>query len=256
MSKKKIIIFVLITALLTIGVCSAYYTGYPITSIYKSEIKTRYFDVWIYDNDTSSWNYSYIRGDAYLATGLQVYEHASHSDSYNTLYSPYVITSTDYLEAWTNMRTEKGPIKVLAGYRNIPHNKKIGGATQSQHQAGIASDPAVPYGEENDWVLKAERDWGFVYAYSKTGAIHVDSRTTSIGFPTVRPADKNVYVFTMEDGMKYHDYDDIYESGYYSTVTDQTVVKSFQADHGLTADGIVGPMTWDKILSYDSCTDY
>ena len=37
----------------------------------------------------------------------------------------------------------KSPVAINSGYRTVPHNKKVGGATQSQHLYGMAADIAV-----------------------------------------------------------------------------------------------------------------
>lgn len=249
---KKITIFLLtIILLLPVVAVGAYYTGYPIDCT-ENELKQKSFDVYVYENDTGYvlGPYDYLGSD-YLANNLKVWEHASHGydNEVGKLYTPKVITSTRFLDAWETMRADiNDPITVASGYRNVRHNAMLdNSAEQSQHQAGITMDVQTPYGEADDWLAQIY-EWGFEWGYkiSET-AIHVDTRWTTSNFPTLYVLDQNPYVFTLEDGMKHHNYDNIFFSGFYGT-SDEDVVKNFQSDNGLTVDGIVGQNTWRAIL--------
>lgn len=265
MQTRKIIAFVL-TLVFSIGLCSgmnsptanAHHTGgtYPKSVASKSDLQNMSFIVYIFDNATDTWNFMSMDGSDQLATGYYVYEHASYSDSNDLLYTNYVITSTDYLDAFTNMRNDMGPITVLSGFRDPYHNRSIGpsAALYSHHVTGMALDPATPCGDEDDWELLAETDWGFEYAYTKNCAIHADTRTTGSGFATLYVNDENPYVFTMELAAHYHGYS-VLETGYYSTI-DEDEIETFQTDHGLTSDGVVGSNTWSKLMNGDTHTPW
>ncbi|GGM39122.1 hypothetical protein GCM10011351_26620 [Paraliobacillus quinghaiensis] len=260
---KKIVITML-TAILFISLFSsvgfAHHNGtnatYPKYVNYRSDLNNLDFKVWIFDEATSNWSLQILKGSDQLTTGLYVREHASWSSNNKKLYTNYVITSTRFLEAFTKMRNEKGPITVLSGMRDPYHNRSIGSsaALYSQHQSGMAIDPRVPSGSEGSWAWRAEEVWGFTYAYTKSGAIHADTRTTSGGFPTLYSGAKNPYVFTLEMALHYHGYSP-YKSGYYGS-GDVSDAENFQSDHGLYSDGIVGSNTWRELMEGDYHTPW
>lgn len=72
-----------------------------------------------------------------------------------------------------------GSVGILSGYRCPAYNKKVGGASQSQHMSGRAADLSVPSGEQVRFVgaamrVPSFRDGGIgVYP---NGGVHVDRR--------------------------------------------------------------------------------
>ena len=66
--------------------------------------------------------------------------------------------------------------------------------------------------------------------------------------PTVAPGDRGQAVLVLQRSLKDLGYysgllDGVYEDGFILAQS----VRRFQADHGLPADGIVGPATWNAI---------
>lgn len=83
------------------------------------------------------------------------------------------------LEAYR--RLVGGPVYVISGYRDPDHNRRVGGASRSQHLYGSAADvrPRVPW--------KAVRDlhvFGGIGISSNGNARHVDVRPGSRSSPT------------------------------------------------------------------------
>lgn len=80
-----------------------------------------------------------------------------------------------------HLRTNLGDksLTILSGYRCAAHNRKVGGASQSQHLTGRGADLGVPTGQQNRYVLAATAVPAFkaggigVYA---NGGVHVDRR--------------------------------------------------------------------------------
>ncbi len=85
------------------------------------------------------------------------------------------------------MRRATGPIHIVSGYRDPAHNKRVGGASSSQHLHGTAADISV-------CPVAVAEDCGFSgIGIGNGGAIHVDVRAegpnnttgASVGSPTV-----------------------------------------------------------------------
>ncbi len=81
-------------------------------------------------------------------------------------------------------RREVGrPVSIVSGYRDPAHNRRVGGATRSQHMAATAAD-LVP-------VLSLERVWswglftGIGYQAATRKVRHVDMRPGNPARPTI-----------------------------------------------------------------------
>jgi hypothetical protein len=84
------------------------------------------------------------------------------------------------------MRTKFGPGRVLSGYRHAAYNKKIGGATKSQHDydddpTTVAADITYGKGTPTQWAAEARRirdklGYGGVGEYPNSGFVHMDNR--------------------------------------------------------------------------------
>lgn len=64
--------------------------------------------------------------------------------------------------------------------------------------------------------------------------------------PTRRRGDSDIFVYLLQDALVYHGYS-VTVDGVFGPQT-ESVVKSYQTAQGLTADGIVGPMTWTELM--------
>lgn len=76
-----------------------------------------------------------------------------------------------------------GPVGITSGHRCYSHNKRVGGATNSQHRWGRAADLSVADTEAVFTMLsrKYPSQYG-IGCYPKQGFVHVDTR----GGPPVR----------------------------------------------------------------------
>jgi uncharacterized protein YcbK (DUF882 family) len=75
------------------------------------------------------------------------------------------------------------PVNINSGFRTASHNKKVGGATQSQHLYGMAADIAVTGVKPDDVADYAEKllpGTGGIGRYK--GFTHIDVRKTKSRF--------------------------------------------------------------------------
>lgn len=95
--------------------------------------------------------------------------------------------ATAYLEP---MRAKFGSCTILSGYRDKAYNRKIGGATYSQHiydlgPDTVAADLKFARGTPSQWGAYAKElrakygRGGGVGIYSRSGFVHVDNRRYS-----------------------------------------------------------------------------
>lgn len=118
--------------------------------------------------------------------------------------SDAVLISEELVNVLQSIREHFGkPVTINSAYRNATYNKKIGGASRSQHVCGTAADIVVQGVKPEEVAKYAE------YLMPKTGGIglystftHVDVRTARSrwknngkevvvsGFPGYRPADE------------------------------------------------------------------
>ena len=79
------------------------------------------------------------------------------------------------------------PIQINSGYRCKSHNKKVGGASNSQHIHGTAADIVLPgqpvFWEWELFITAVKLGFGGVGLYK--GRIHVDVRSNHTYNPTV-----------------------------------------------------------------------
>ena len=68
------------------------------------------------------------------------------------------------------------------------------------------------------------------------------------GLPTLRKGNSGEYVKMMQEALRNAGYS-LDNDGKFGKIT-QDVVKTFQSDNGLTADGVCGPKTWAKLIPY------
>lgn len=97
--------------------------------------------------------------------------------------SDKVLYSTELLSKLEELRAYGGyTITINSGYRSASHNKKVGGATSSQHLKGTAADIVV---KKDGKVVNAKyiccicQDLGFKgIGFISANAVHVDMRTS------------------------------------------------------------------------------
>ncbi len=91
--------------------------------------------------------------------------------------------------------------------------------------------------------------WGYVEPIELTPCwVHFDARTTAAGFPTERYGSKSNYVCVAQDALNALGYRTGGLDGIFGTQT-RNAVASFQSRNGLSSDGILGPLTWSRLMS-------
>ena len=216
----------------------------------------------------------YKRGKA---TVLSAYFKSTEFDCEGKDCCTETLIDSDLLNVLTKVRQRFGPVIINSGYRCRKHNADIGGASASKHISGQAADIRVKDAKGN--TVDPLRVGVFIdslfantygievgsYDTSTGGYVHVDTRgskwraikpaasnggkytTYSTLTPTLRVESKGDAVLVLSrklKGLKY------FKKAATSTFNAdlQSAVINFQRDNGLTADGIVGPRTWAKIV--------
>ena len=155
------------------------------------------------------------------------------------------------MQAWNSFRYIYGkPIYVGYAFRRPWEG---GHGTLSQHYAGLAFDVGQNL---NDAERSAMRNlaissgiWNYVEPASLTPRwVHFDEREVASGYPQVRQGSRGVYVCILQDALTTFGYDTGGLDGVFGERTRGSVI-AFQNRNGLSQDGIVGPNTWNAIMS-------
>lgn len=77
-------------------------------------------------------------GTKMLSPHFKVREFACKDGSDTIFISPELVNVLEQIRTYFN-----APITINSGYRTVPYNKKVGGATYGQHQYGLAADIVV-----------------------------------------------------------------------------------------------------------------
>lgn len=164
-------------------------------------------------------------------------------------------TSRATMEAWNATREAFGAsIPVGYAFRRIWEG---GHGNQSQHYAGTSFDVGqrLSNAERNRLRTLASNlgVWTYVEpAYLTPTWVHFDRRfpnpACSAGYPLLRRADSNQYVFVLQDALNAIGYWTNGLEGIFGRVTEMAV-EQFQRDSGLVADGVVGCATWQALTA-------
>lgn len=130
-----------------------------------------------------------------------------------------------------------------------------GHGCQSQHYAGVAFDVAQNLTTAERAQLRSLAEslgvWSYVEPeYLTPTWVHMDRRlgppACAAGYPVLRYGSRGVYVLVLQDALNALGYTGSGLDGIYGNAT-QNAVMRFQRDRGLTADGIVGCLTWTEL---------
>lgn len=156
-----------------------------------------------------------------------------------------------------------------SAYRTPSYNKKVGGATNSYHVKGQALD--IPFLNSYKYLTSREKMCAFFNTLGVKGIIiyptfiHVDTRTSKyhadnngnyktfgkVHIPfkqTLKRGSNNVDVGIVQYKLKMLGYDVGNADMVYGGKTELSVRK-FQSNNGLSADGVVGEKTWNKLFN-------
>ena len=91
--------------------------------------------------------------------------------------------------------------------------------------------------------------WNYVEPISATPTwVHFDERTTVAGYPILRFGSKGNYVCTAQDALNTLGYSTGGLDGIFGSNT-RNAVLTFQSRNRLSADGILGPLTWSRLMA-------
>ena len=124
---------------------------------------------------------------------------------------------------------------------------------RSQHYAGTAFDVGqnLTYTARLDMrnLASSSKIWNYVEPIVDTPTwVHFDERTTLSGYPTIKFGSKGNYVCVCQDALNALGYSTGGLDGVFGNATRNSVI-SFQRKNGLSADGIVGPKTWNTLMA-------
>ena len=78
--------------------------------------------------------------------------------------------------------------------------------------------------------------------------MHFDERQLASGYPIIRRGSRGVYVCVAQDSLNTLGYSTGGLDGIFGVVTERSV-REYQSKKGLTVDGIIGPNTWNALMS-------
>lgn len=209
-------------------------------------------NIFVYNNQTGAMEfYTRAESDAMpynIGRTLTVNEFRGSSRA-NTLW-----TTRRAMEAFNVTRRAWGrPIYVGFAFKRIWEG---GHAAMSQHYAGVSFDVGQNLDSATrDQLRNTAADtgvWTYVEpAYLTPTWVHFDARATppacvAGGYPLVRQGSVNNYVLTLQDALNALGYTGSGLDGIFGGGTRNAVI-SFQRAEGLSADGIVGCQTWERL---------
>lgn len=155
------------------------------------------------------------------------------------------------------------PIVINSGYRTPEYNKKIGGASRSQHIYGKAADIAIS-GINPKEIAKQAETLGFMGIGLYDWGCHVDTRKTksfwetdkqipvvsfqdpiikpTAAVPTLKRGDTSMMVERLQQDFKYLGFD-IQIDGRFGNET-ENILRRFQREENIKDDGIYGYVSY------------
>ena len=124
---------------------------------------------------------------------------------------------------------------------------------QSQHYSGTAFDVGQNLSASGRQILRnlaaSSGVWTYVEPINLTPRwVHFDDRTTAAGYPTIRYGSIGNYTCTAQDALNALGYNTGGLDGIFGNNT-RNAVLTFQSRNGLSADGIMGPLTWSRLMA-------
>lgn len=203
----------------------------------------------VYNNNTNRME-TYYRGESQAmpynsGRTLKVSEFRGSSKS------GLLWTDRRAMQAWNSFRYIYGkPIYVGFAFKRPWEG---GHSNLSQHYAGVAFDVGqnLSESERNSMRNLAINSgiWNYVEPANLTPRwVHFDERQVASGYPIVRQGSRGVYVCILQDVLTTLGYDTGGLDGVFGVRSNSSVI-SFQNKNGLKADGIVGNLTWNSLMS-------
>jgi hypothetical protein len=160
-------------------------------------------------------------------------------------------TSTNTMIAWNNFRSVYGR-SIFVGFA-FKRCWEGGHGNQSQHYAGTAFYVGQNLSYSGRLVLRnlaaSSGIWTYVEPINLTPRwVHFDQRTTASGYPTIRYGNIGNYVCTCQDALNTLGYSTGGLDGIFGSNT-RNAVLTFQNRNSLSSDGIMGPLSWSRLMS-------
>jgi len=218
------------------------------------------------------------QGNLKLSKNFTVCEFACNDGSDTILIDDGLVVLLQKIRDWA-----AAPVKINSAYRTAAYNKKVGGASSSQHLYGMAADIVVS-GKTPQQVAAYAQSIGAggigMYDGPKGKFTHIDTRptryywinktgtdqsVTNHGGTALTPAPvpakpkcpypvptRTLRILCKGNDVKWAQWQ-LNQRGYGLTIDGdygaktRGAVRSFQGKNGLTADGIIGPKTRAKL---------
>ena len=159
------------------------------------------------------------------------------------------------MQTWNSFRFIYGrPIYLGFAFKRVYEG---GHGQQSQHYAGVAFDMGQNLSNAERAQMRSiavnSGLWGYVEPVSLSPTwVHLDRRRgtpacASGGYPLTRFGNIGAYVLVLQDALNTLGYSTGGIDGIFGNATSNAVL-SFQKSRGLTADGIVGCLTWSTLM--------
>ena len=163
--------------------------------------------------------------------------------------SDIIWTDKRTMESWNSLRYLYGS-SIYVGFA-FKRCWQGGHSNLSQHYAGLAMDIAQTATDSQRAQIRslARGVWNYVEPVSLTPRwVHVDDRWVGSGYPTIRRGSKGPYVCTAQDALIFLGYNTGGLDGIFGANTENSV-RTYQTSKGITADGILGPITWRNLMA-------
>ena len=160
------------------------------------------------------------------------------------------------MQAWNSFRFVYGrPIQIGFAFKRPSEG---GHGQQSQHYAGTAFDVGQNLTNAQRAAMRTlaynSGLWGYIEPVSISPTwVHVDRRRgtpacASGGYPSLRQGAVGNYVLVLQDSLNKLGYGTGGLDGVFGPAT-TNAVRAYQRSKGITADGVVGCMTWSNLMN-------
>ena len=155
------------------------------------------------------------------------------------------------MQAWNSFRYIYGkPIYVGFAFKRPWEG---GHSNLSQHYAGVAFDVGQNLDLNGRTALRDQAYnsgvWNYVEPIIYTPRwVHFDNRWVQSGYPLVRQGSRGPYVCIAQDSLTYLGFSLGALDGVFGSKTRSATI-AYQTSRGLTADGIIGPNTWNMLMN-------
>lgn len=206
--------------------------------------------IFVYDTYNGTFEVFYLENNAimpYVADAyLTAYQFAPTSD--------IAWTTKQAMQAYSKTKHINPTVQVQSAFHRTSERTWINAST---HVAGVGFSlvcaPSMTY-ETLYRLLSRDDIWNTISDVEHTiNYLHVDMAylppaSEYTRYPLLRPGDSNTYVLTLQDALLTLGYlKEDRLTGIYDEITEE-MVKKLQGNSGVSADGMVGAVTWDIIV--------